>query len=698
VGALGPVFRTYEPARDRLVAVKLFRLDITPEQSKALADELSRAADAGLFHPSIVEPIAAGVEGTAAYRAEEYVAAESLDVAMRHYAPASMEKALPIIAQLAGAIDFARAVSVGHGALHPRDIFVTPDEARATGFGVVEALERVGLRAPVRRPYSAPERIEGAAWNASADVFSLAAIAYELLTGRRPAGIGEDIGPLAGTNVGSSARAVRSVLVRATDNEPARRYPTALAFASALEAAARGQHAGAIADRPPVAVPAAAPAPPQERAQENEPSAEDERDADQADFALARAEQDAAETAPLPFAGDPDEETADRLAPLLGSAATEPSDRFAGASPNAAPRQHDTGDRSKSRDPARLEHEAFARLGRSETAHDDLLDQSPPQYAYEEELDENASGAAVENEHDLIRTQSETGGPSMFAMERPRSAAVPIAVMLIIGLLLGFAGGYVVGGRNRGASTPAAVSEQRPPAARSAAPQPAGKEWSEQAVKPPAVAPPVPGDTPLGTRPPAAAAAPRSIVRPTPAATTGTLVVRSTPSGAGVIVNGRWRGRTPLTLERLPFARYTVRIVQSGYAVAREEAALSAAVASRTLAVRLQPQGGAATARRGESAETRQGTAAGARPGAAPSRASQPETYTGSVYVDSRPSGARVFIDGAPVGTTPVRVPEVRVGSHVIRMELADHRPWTASTRVAAGDVARVTGSLERIR
>ena len=80
---------------------------------------------------------------------------------MRHYAPAPLDKVLPFITQLAGAIDFARAAGVGHGALHPRDIFVTPDEARATGFGVVEALERVGLRAPVRRPYSAPERIDG---------------------------------------------------------------------------------------------------------------------------------------------------------------------------------------------------------------------------------------------------------------------------------------------------------------------------------------------------------------------------------------------------------------------------------------------------------------------------------------------------------------------------------------------------------
>ena len=172
IGTLGPVFRTYEPTRDRLVAVKVFRLDIVPEQAQLLADALSRATQASLLHPSIVEPIASGVEGTLAYRAEEYVAAESLDVAMRHYAPASIEKALPFITQLAGAIDFARAANIGHGGLHPRDIFVTPDEARATGFGVVEALEEVGIRAPIRRPYSAPERIEGRSRCRGARLFS----------------------------------------------------------------------------------------------------------------------------------------------------------------------------------------------------------------------------------------------------------------------------------------------------------------------------------------------------------------------------------------------------------------------------------------------------------------------------------------------------------------------------------------------
>ncbi len=259
VGALGPVFRTYEPTRDRLVAVKVFRLDVIPEQARALADELARAADAGLFHPSIVEPLAAGLEGTVAYRAEEYVAAESLDVAMRHYAPAAVDKMLPFITQLASALDFARAAGVGHGALHPRDIFVTPDEARATGFGVVDALERLGLRAPVRRPYSPPERIAGQPWGTPADVFSLGVIAFELLTGRRPSGLGGEMGPLTGAALGEREGEVRAVLARAMHADPGARYATAQAFSAALaEAAGVAETAVSLAPRAiPVRPPAA---------------------------------------------------------------------------------------------------------------------------------------------------------------------------------------------------------------------------------------------------------------------------------------------------------------------------------------------------------------------------------------------------------------------------------------------------------
>ena len=95
----------------------------------------------------------------------------------------------------------------------------------------------MGVRAPVRRPYSAPERIAGGEWGTPADVFSLAAIAYELLTGRRPSGTGEQIGELTGENVAATPRqSARSWRARWTMILGADIRPRSL-LQSALEAA-----------------------------------------------------------------------------------------------------------------------------------------------------------------------------------------------------------------------------------------------------------------------------------------------------------------------------------------------------------------------------------------------------------------------------------------------------------------------------
>jgi len=661
IGALGPVFRTYEPTRDRLVAVKVFRLDVTPEQAQSLAEELGHAADAGLFHPSIVEPIAAGVEGTIAYRAEEYVAAESLDVAMRHYAPASLDQALPFLTQLAGAIDFARAAGVGHGGLHLRDVFVTPDEARASGFGIVEALERVGVRAPVRRPYSAPERIAGEEWGTPADVFSLAAIAYELLTGRRPSGTGNQIGELAGENVGGHAAAIRSVLARAMSEEPARRYATALGFAAALESAARGGAVDAAAaavtaaPREPQAASTAAAVtpvpvlvPPVEevpKAAEEEPIHNDvavERDEDAAHHLLIR---EAEEPEPTLFDDAEEESVADRALDDT-SVAADHSPRW-------------NRDRLlEDRDVAAVSPVNHLRAAR-----------------HEEEPFASPLGV------DVLPT----------AVERPRPAALPVALGVILGLLIGAAIGYSVGFRDTG--TPSTVTEtpatnSAPPASQ---PQQPTRTYSEQAVAPSAApttapsgeAPPVPGDAP-------AAATPARREAPSPVVTTARLTVLSAPSRAGVTINGKWRGRTPLTLDALPLGKYTVRVVQPGFAASNEDVSLTTRQPMRTVSVRLQPVNARST-----SSESARPATTGR---ATPPRESAAQTYAGTIFVDSRPRGATVLIDGKAVGTTPASIPDIPIGSHVVRLELTDHRAWTTSTRVTAGEQARVTGSLERIR
>src|SRR5262249_44871104 len=153
---LGPVFRTYDPQHDRLVAVKAFRLDIPPQTVARLAEALRRLVDRAVDPSAVVRVIDAGLEGTSAFIAIEYASAESLDVAPRPLAPAPIDRALPLLTEAARAIDAAWATGLGHGALHPRDLIVPGDGdgLHMTGFGIVSALESIGEKAPVRRPYA----------------------------------------------------------------------------------------------------------------------------------------------------------------------------------------------------------------------------------------------------------------------------------------------------------------------------------------------------------------------------------------------------------------------------------------------------------------------------------------------------------------------------------------------------------------
>ena len=653
VGALGPVFRTYEPTRDRLVAVKVFRLDITPEQSQALADELAGAADAGLSHPSVVEPIASGMEGTLAYRAEEYVAAESLDVAMRHYAPAPIEKVLPLITQLAGAIEFARTAGVGHGALHPRDIFMTPDEARATGFGVVEALERVGLRAPVRRPYSAPERVAGRLWNTTADVFSLGVIAYEMLTARRPAGTGAQIEPLTGPN----ADAIHTVLAQAMDDDPVRRFPTALSFASALEAASRGETivdtaaAGASVAALPLAV-----------EHPDDLLAANGADADVDEF-----------EEPVDEVKDPvltewdnrdfiseepgvDDISAERDDDDISAEREDDDGHFALGS-----EERETEDAASSVDlfdPEAIEDLALEQLSTERFADEfgAAAAAGDSRASFDEPESDAVSLVPLRGEDDDEDRQRAAPFAAPVVVERPGPAILPVALALLVGLLIGYAGGYAVTGRDSGTEPAAATPSDAAAAAKSGPRAEAGKAYSEQKV---AGAPAVPPVTTGAS-----------------AASTGRLVVNSTPKGASVTLDGRLRGRTPLTLDKLPLRAFVVRIVQPGFLTARQDVTLSPRSSSRTLTFRLTPARGVAPAARG-----RQDSAA-----------------TGSLYVASRPAGARVFVDGRPAGVTPLLIPNLRSGSHAVRLELDSHVTWTTSVRVSAGQWARIIAPLDRAR
>jgi len=208
--------------------------------------------------------------------------------------------------------------------------------------------------------------------------------------------------------------------------------------------------------------------------------------------------------------------------------------------------------------------------------------------------------------------------------------------------------------------TPQPVPEGRP-----------GTDASDASPRPapatPAAAPPAP--TGPATEPPAAARG-----RTATAPTTGQLAIRSTPNKAGVMIDGVWRGRTPITVRGLSVGTHAVRVVEDGYDAETRRVAVDARSAGTTVSFQL------ARVRGPE------------RPAPVVTR---PGARTGILRVESRPSGAAVIIDGRVVGTTPLQISDVEPGAHQIRLELPGHRPWSTTTTIVAGQSVRVAASLE---
>jgi len=80
-----------------------------------------------------------------------------------------------------------------------------------------------------------------------------------------------------------------------------------------------------------------------------------------------------------------------------------------------------------------------------------------------------------------------------------------------------------------------------------------------------------------------------------------------------------------------------------------------------------------------------------------PPRSASPTSpvRAGSLQVESRPSGAEVFLDGRAIGSTPLLLSNVDEGVHRVRIELAGYRDWSTAVNVGAGVRERVGASLE---
>ena len=258
-GGMGIVYRAHDTKLGRPVAIKVLPPEATadPERHQRFIQE-ARSASA-LNHPNIVTIYEIGDDGGTTFIAMELVDGTPLDKLLAN-GPLPLAVALDYAAQAAAALAAAHASGIVHRDIKPANIVITRDgRAKVLDFGLAKLVERPSseatLTALATRPgtvmgtlaYMSPEQAQGERVGSWSDVFSLGAVLYEMLTGRRPFSASSDAGlvtailrdspPPLRTARPETPADVDAVVTRALLKDPNGRYPDAGAMRADLAAA-----------------------------------------------------------------------------------------------------------------------------------------------------------------------------------------------------------------------------------------------------------------------------------------------------------------------------------------------------------------------------------------------------------------------------------------------------------------------------
>jgi serine/threonine protein kinase/formylglycine-generating enzyme required for sulfatase activity len=192
-GAMGVVFRAHDPAIDRQVAIKVIRTPAfsSNEENANLRIRLMREARAAgrLSHPNIVTVYSLDEHEDFLYVVMEFVEGGSLDAHVGAGNPRP-SNAIPILRQVADALDYAHSEGIIHRDIKPANILIgRGGRVKITDFGIAKiaaqtiTVSGMTMGTPA---YMSPEQARGERLDGRADQYSLAVVAFELLTGRRP--------------------------------------------------------------------------------------------------------------------------------------------------------------------------------------------------------------------------------------------------------------------------------------------------------------------------------------------------------------------------------------------------------------------------------------------------------------------------------------------------------------------------------
>jgi serine/threonine-protein kinase len=257
-GGTATVYRAQHPERG-LCAVKVLRARLRSDRTAVQRFLREAAYGERVKHPGAVQTYEFGEADGLHYLALEWAEGEILAKFVRRSGPLALTLTASIVRQIAEALDAAHQAGIIHRDLKPENVIYDPRTqlARLLDFGIArdadlkpeERLTRTGFFVGTLQ-YVAPEALSGELVGEAADTYSLATIAYFMLTTQLPYSaksprelfhqlLTQSPVPLGAARRDLSfPRAVEEVVMRGLSREPARRQPGVLAFAEEFRAAA----------------------------------------------------------------------------------------------------------------------------------------------------------------------------------------------------------------------------------------------------------------------------------------------------------------------------------------------------------------------------------------------------------------------------------------------------------------------------
>jgi TonB family protein len=686
-GAMGAVYKAFDPLIKRTLAIKTIRLDI-PRQSPQYKSFIERfyheARISGtLSHPNIVTLFDIGEEGGVPYLAMEFVEGETiaslLDKGLR-FAP---EKVIGLISQIASAVDYAHSRGVIHRDIKPSNLILYEgDRVKVTDFGIAKLVDAEMTQSGTllgTPSYMSPEQAMGDKLDGRSDMFSLGVCAFEMLSGEQPFPGNNvtsilyklvHVDPIEPPNLemhGLVPQKWHEVFSKVLAKRPDDRYQTATEFVQDLEFCL-GSWFGAMGEETLL-----------------EPGG-----ARVASTAKAAPPLDDGATVSLPRVVAPPPpvpETTEALPVMRDAPAPTPPPRPAAAAADDAPLTVQL--KAQAPDLSSL----TTPLQRPPAA---VLTPPPLPPSQEKTILMNASalGLPPAKPTERVARPAATDSPATIVMNAPPAPAPRGSDVTM----------------RTAAPPPPPVAPTPPAAARPAPPPPTVKERTlEDTLKPPkppaapvgvVMRPPAgsrglpvglilggaglafvvavvvagialyrssreaPAPEPSPTPPPVVAevATPPPTPEPVPVAP-GVLRIQSNPSGATITVNGESRGTTPLDLGDLEVGIYEVKAELKGFVAQTRSVVLSSEQPQQDVAFDL----------------------------------ARPQPSSGLVDVISTPFGAAVRIDGASVGETPLTGHRLKPGTHRVEVSIEGHQTWSGEVQIEAGKRARLEAQLLQV-